>query len=52
MKKRARDPVCGMDVDPGNGRKRRHQGRDVYFCSDACLRKFSSDPVAYTTSHP
>jgi P-type Cu+ transporter len=52
MKDSARDPVCGMEVDTRQGKKQRHQGEDFYFCSDECRRKFSVDPVAYTTSHP
>ena len=39
------DPVCGMTVNPTKDRKRQHDGKTYYFCSDGCFRKFEADPV-------
>jgi membrane fusion protein, copper/silver efflux system len=48
---KTRDPVCGMDLDAGKagaaGRKREHQGKSYYFCSDACQKQFDQDPGHY-----
>jgi P-type Cu+ transporter len=44
----ARDPVCGMTVDPHKTPHRRaHAGRTYYFCSAGCRTKFSTDPAKY-----
>ncbi len=43
----ARDPVCGMTVDPTTARHHDHQGTIYYFCSDRCESKFTSDPGRY-----
>lgn len=44
----ARDPVCGMDVDPGAGGPRsEHLGVTSYFCSPHCQARFDADPAAY-----
>jgi Cu+-exporting ATPase len=45
---KARDPVCGMEVDctrPGGSLE--HEGRTYYFCSTRCLDKFYADPASY-----
>lgn len=35
------DPICGMAVDPATAAAhRRRDGRDYYFCSDACAVAF------------
>jgi P-type Cu+ transporter len=48
-----RDPVCGMIVDPESTRWRHaYDGRAHYFCSEACLKKFSADPAKYLESRP
>src|SRR5712671_1029711 len=45
---RAKDPVCGMEVDPATARHRaEHDGRTYYFCSAGCRAKFAADPVKY-----
>jgi Cu+-exporting ATPase len=45
---RARDPVCGMEVDPATARHRAdHDGRTYYFCSAGCRAKFAADPAKY-----
>ena len=45
---RARDPVCGMTVDPATA-KHRHEyaGRSYVFCSAKCREKFAADPLHY-----
>ncbi len=46
--KGARDPVCGMVVDPHAASSRyQHEGRTFYFCSSGCLAKFSAEPQKY-----
>jgi P-type Cu+ transporter len=47
------DPVCGMYVAPENAAGHvRHDGRDYYFCSKHCERKFSSNPEEYLKAKP
>src|ERR1700741_3040885 len=44
----AKDPVCGMDVDPHTAKHRaEHAGRTYYFCSAGCRAKFIADPPRY-----
>src|SRR6266545_2342100 len=44
----ARDPVCGMTVDPHKTPHRQsHAGHTYYFCSAGCRDKFSADPAKY-----
>jgi len=44
----ARDPVCGMAVDPVSAAgSREHAGTTYHFCSASCLRKFEEDPARY-----
>jgi len=44
----ARDPVCGMTVDPATARHRHdHAGQTYYFCSAGCRTKFAADPTKY-----
>jgi YHS domain-containing protein len=45
----ARDPVCGMDVAPGQGYTKMHGGRDYRLCSRACLDKFDANPDQYAS---
>ena len=41
----ARDPVCGMRVDPAKSRfSHEHAGRTYYFCCGECRAKFRVDP--------
>jgi len=45
---RAKDPVCGMGVDPHKTPHRAdHGGRTYYFCSAGCRTKFLADPERY-----
>lgn len=43
----AKDPVCGMDVPPGQGYTETHAGREYRFCSRVCLDKFDASPGQY-----
>jgi Cu+-exporting ATPase len=44
----AKDPVCGMDVDPHTAKHRAdHAGRTYYFCCGGCRAKFEADPEKY-----
>jgi YHS domain-containing protein len=43
----AKDPVCGMDVDPKTAPKSEYQGRTYYFCSQGCKTSFDKDPKKY-----
>lgn len=48
----ARDPVCGMDVDPATARyMSRYRGRTYHFCCPGCKRTFGADPEAYLIAH-
>ncbi len=49
--KLAKDPVCGMTVDPENTDHRSvHDRRTYYFCSAGCKEIFEKDPDKYATS--
>jgi Cu+-exporting ATPase len=44
----ARDPVCGMRVDPETfGYRELHDGIAYGFCSERCRQKFAADPLKY-----
>jgi Cu+-exporting ATPase len=44
----ARDPVCGMTVDPAKAKhKAEHAGKPYYFCSGGCREKFVAEPARY-----
>lgn len=44
----ARDPVCGMEVDPKKAAAQsKYQGQTIYFCAVACKVKFDQDPAKY-----
>ncbi len=44
---RAKDPVCGMDVEPGRGYTESYEGREYRFCSRQCLDRFDAEPRRY-----
>jgi len=45
----ARDPVCGMEVDPHSaGYASEYGGETYHFCSDSCMNKFNQDPAGFT----
>jgi YHS domain-containing protein len=42
------DPVCGMVVEPGRARgASEYGGKQFYFCSEPCQRRFESSPDEY-----
>lgn len=44
----AKDPVCGMTVDPAKAAgSATHAGKSYWFCSKSCLAKFTATPAAY-----
>ena len=47
----ARDPVCGMDVNPEvattAGLTAEHEGMTYYFCGRGCLLDFREDPQRF-----
>jgi len=46
--KTARDPVCGMSVNPETSKHRfEHHGITYHFCSNGCRTKFEVDPLKY-----
>lgn len=44
----AKDPVCGMMIDPATSESHTdYRGDTYYFCSHSCKKKFESDPSVY-----
>jgi P-type Cu+ transporter len=44
----AKDPVCGMSVDPSTAKHRdEHGGKTFFFCSGRCREKFVADPTRF-----
>jgi len=44
----AKDPVCGMTVDPDNAKyKSEYEGKEYYFCNKHCKMQFDEDPSKY-----
>jgi Cu+-exporting ATPase len=43
----AKDPVCGMEVQPDEGYAKMLQGRQYRFCSRKCLDQFEAEPQRY-----
>src|SRR5262249_59538276 len=49
----AKDPVCGMTVDPHTaGLRAEHAGRTYYFCSAGCRPTFPAHPPNYLLPPP
>ena len=49
----ARDPVCGMSVEPATAKHQtRHGGATYYFCCVGCRTKFEADPQRYLNKAP
>jgi len=49
----AKDPVCGMDVDPASARyKSQHNGEEYFFCCAGCQAKFQANPEQILSSPP
>lgn len=45
----AKDPVCGMDVDPktAKGGSSTYEGNTYFFCNPKCKTKFDANPESY-----
>ncbi len=49
----AKDPVCGMSVDPATAVHRaEHGGQTYYFCAQRCKERFLADPQRYLQPSP
>ena len=49
----ARDPVCGMTVDPAKGAAHgEYDGQTYFFCCKGCAQKFSANPKKYLQPVP
>jgi P-type Cu+ transporter len=47
----ARDPVCGMDVDPATAAgSEEYEGTTYHFCSGSCLERFRERPQDFVSS--
>jgi len=50
---KAKDPVCGMAVNPATAHhKTPHKGKEYFFCSASCLAKFQVNPERILSSPP
>src|SRR5260221_2954154 len=50
---KAKDPVCGMAVNPVTARyKKLHHGQQYFFCCASCLKKFEANPEKILSSAP
>lgn len=48
MAKTAKDPVCGMMIDPSEAAAQSaYQGRTYYFCAPECKVAFDREPEKY-----
>jgi Cu+-exporting ATPase len=48
-----RDPVCGMDIDPGGAAgSEEFEGMTYYFCSSDCHERFRSERERYASTRP
>ena len=44
----AKDPVCGMDVDPSTAKHTtEYNGQTYYFCAPGCKQAFEAEPDKY-----
>jgi YHS domain-containing protein len=44
----AKDPVCGMDVDPKTAQwKSDYKGQTYYFCAPGCKKEFDQQPEKF-----
>jgi YHS domain-containing protein len=44
----AKDPVCGMDVNPDQAAASyEYNGENYYFCAEGCKNKFAENPEDY-----
>src|SRR5262245_44148584 len=50
---KAKDPVCGMTVDPATAAGHfQYQGKTYHFCSPHCLHAFKANPGKFLTGQP
>src|SRR5260370_34229949 len=50
---KAKDPVCGMAVNPATAHhKTPHKDKEYFFCSASCLAKFQVNPERILSSPP
>lgn len=48
----AKDPVCGMSVDPAKAAgTSSHGGKTFHFCSTGCKKRFDADPHKFAGAH-
>jgi Cu+-exporting ATPase len=48
MANTVKDPVCGMEIDPGKAAgKSEYRGQTYYFCSPGCKKAFDKEPEKY-----
>lgn len=41
----AKDPVCGMDIEPDKAAASyEYKGKTYYFCAEGCKNKFAENP--------
>jgi Cu+-exporting ATPase len=54
MSETAKDPVCGMTVNPvaARGGSFEHAGHTYYFCNPRCRERFAADPQRYLSPSP
>ncbi len=44
----AKDPVCGMEVEPSTARHMtEYEGQTYYFCAPDCKKAFEAEPATY-----
>src|SRR5579863_6014522 len=49
----AKDPVCGMTVDPASAKHAvEHEGKTYSFCCAGCAQKFKAEPAKFLTRPP
>src|SRR5436190_3464809 len=49
----ARDPVCGMSVDPARTpHSAEHDGQSYFFCGTRCRERFIAEPTRYVSEKP
>lgn len=46
-----KDPVCSMKVTPQSAYQASHNGKNFYFCSEGCQKKFQVEPDKYLHRH-
>lgn len=48
--KKAKDPICGMNVDPKTSLRKEVNGKTYYFCSERCANTFTSQIAPHSSS--